>query len=457
MPSQQSPANDPELLGISADSEGARLLKVAEFLYDRAEYPKAARKAEAALGMFEAARDLRRVHDARDVMGKSFERLGQYPQALKLQESNLELSRELADDSCTRKALLSIGILCYNQGDYGRAIENYTESLALAEAEGNLFGQGAALGNIGNAYERMGDYATALEHHLRCLELFSGEDVPEQKSYALNNIGNVYTALQDYQAALEYHRQSLALKRETGDRWGEASSLYNLGTCHYRLGELHQAESLLRESLGIVTQIDDQEGIGLALHGLGQIAARRGEHDAARESYRQALEVFGSLGSRHNEAEVWWRLSETERASGNTEQAVAALIQAIALAEDVNGNELLRHAHATLAEHYMQHGEYREATEHLQRAHAHERAIYNEASQHRLQSLRIRFEVDRTSREKELYRLRNVELAEAYARLQDMHSALQAASVRQQSLLARLETQRMLLERQSREDGLTGL
>jgi diguanylate cyclase (GGDEF)-like protein len=448
---------DAPVLPEAAGQDGGRLLQLAEFLYDRAEYSKAINKAQQAARLFEMARDFHGVFDAREVMGKSHERLGQHAQALELQENNLKLSHDLGDERCTRKALLSLGILYYNQGDYVRSIESHSGSLTLAEAQQDTFGQGAALGNIGNAYERMGDYATALEHHLRCLELFSSAEFREQQSYALNNIGNVYTALHDYPAAIDYHRQSLQLKREAGDRWGEASSLYNLGSCHYRLDELPEAERLLRESLGIVTLIDDQEGLGLALLGLGQVAWRRAEHDTSRELYRQALAVFSGLGSRHNEAEVWWRLSETESASGNTPEAVAALNRAIKLAEVVNGRELLRQAHATLAEHYEQLEDFREATRQLRLAHGHERALYNEASQHRLQSLRIRFEVDRTSQEKELYRLRNVELAEAYDKLQELHSALQAANVRQQSLLARLETQRRLLERQSREDGLTGL
>lgn len=455
MPSEhQSEAARP---GDPAVSDSNRLLEAAEFLYDRAEYSRAASKAGAAAQLFQAAGDLPRVFDAREAMGRACERLGHYSQALELQELNLQLSHELADEQRTRKALLSLGVLHYNQGDYARSIEHYSGSLALAITQQDVFGQGAALGNLGNTFERMGDYAAALEHHLRCLELFSAAEYLEQQSYALNNIGNVYTALKDYRAALDCHQQSLVLKRETGDRWGEASSLYNLGICHFRLGELDDGERLLRESLVIVQQIDDKEGIGLAKLGLGQIAAQRQHFDTARSSYQQALNLFSELGSRHNEAEAWRYLGEVEDASGAPGQAVAALQQAIALAEGVNGKELLRHVHTLLADHYEQQQQYRQATQHLKLAHAVERELYNEANQQQLQSLRIRFEVDRTSREKELYRLRNVELAEAYAKLQDLHSELQAASVRQQSLLARLEIQRVLLERQSREDALTGL
>jgi diguanylate cyclase (GGDEF)-like protein len=223
------------------------------------------------------------------------------------------------------------------------------------------------------------------------------------------------------------------------------------------MGELDTAERFLHESLRIVKLIDDREGIGLANLGLGQIAAQRQQYAAARSSYRQALTAFAELGSRHNEAETWRHLSETESASGNPEQAVAALQQVVTLAESVNSKELLRQVHGLLADHYEQQQDYRRATQHLKLAHTAERELYNEAKQQQLQSLRIRFEVDRTDREKELYRLRNVELAEAYEKLQELHSELQAANVRQQSLLARLEIQRVLLERQSREDALTGL
>ena len=62
----------------------------------------------------------------------------------------------------------------------------------------------------------------------------------------------------------------------------------------------------------------------------------------------------------------------------------------------------------------------------------------------------MRFEVEQTVKEKEIYRLKNVELAEAVGKLRELTASLQKADEDKTALLARLEVQ-------AREDGLTGV
>ena len=106
--------------------------------------------------------------------------------------------------------------------------------------------------------------------------------------------------------------------------------------------------------------------------------------------------------------------------------------------------------HEALAEAYWHKETFRDAFEHLQRYVETKDKVFNKGSDLRLQGLRVQFEIEQAEKETEIYRLRNVELAQANEGLRVLTESLQQANHQKSQLLKQLE-------RQAREDALTGL
>ena len=77
-------------------------------------------------------------------------------------------------------------------------------------------------------------------------------------------------------------------------------------------------------------------------------------------------------------------------------------------------------------------------------------AVAEEAGSLRRQGLRVGFESERAEREREIYRLKNVELATMVEALNERQAVLRQVNIDKSELVAKLE-------RQAREDALTGL
>jgi diguanylate cyclase (GGDEF)-like protein len=107
-------------------------------------------------------------------------------------------------------------------------------------------------------------------------------------------------------------------------------------------------------------------------------------------------------------------------------------------------------AHDALADLHERGGNSADAVRHLRASREIERALMSEASDRRLKMLSVRYQVTSAQRETELMRAKQDELAKANARLAALNLDLAASDAQKSQLVVELE-------RQTREDSLTGL
>jgi diguanylate cyclase (GGDEF)-like protein len=432
------------------------LYQCAELHHDLSCFDLSLSYARQALEHFEHLGDALQIVDTLETLGKTYEKLGQYAEAFRHHDRALQLSREQGDQRRAGGVLLSLGVLRYNQGDYLGAIGYYLESFGIVQELKDEVRQGKALGNIGNAYERMGDHAKALEYHFQSLRCFGSDECRLEQSFVLNNIANVYVALEDFHAAIYYHQESLNLKQSLDNKWGEGVSLQNLGSCYLHLHALDKAESYLQKSLLIAKEVDDKEGQAICLNELGTIALKRSAFQKAHSYYQGSLVISESLGDRYNQIQSRLNLAKVQRYV-DLSAALASASTALKLAQETKTKRFIVQAHEVLADLYEEQGDFFQTSFHLREHHRLEREVFSEQSQQKLQSLRLQFGLEQAEKEKEIYRLKHVELAKAYEALTALNASLQKANKQKEKLLKTLAKQKKLLEHQSTHDALTGL
>ena len=237
-------------------------------------------------------------------------------------------------------------------------------------------------------------------------------EAPDAYTHALvlNNIGRTYMKLKDAPKALEYSSESLTMMEQLGDRLGASYTLDDLGLTYLQMGELDEAARCFKESLAVKEEVGDKKG----------------------------------------EAETRIHLGRLYTRQGNPELAIKSLAVGLDKAQEIAAKPEIYKAHEALAEAYKQDRQFSRACEHLERYVAAKAEVFNETTDSRLQGLRVQFEVEQAKKQKEIYRLKNVELTEAVNTLHALTISLKKANEAKGPLLERLA-------RQVNEDALTGL
>jgi diguanylate cyclase (GGDEF)-like protein len=373
----------------------------AQQFYIRSDYDRAEAQLVRALELLDGAGENRGRPDLLNSLGAIHRRGGRYAEAMRLHLAALELARVVGDRPAEALALGSIGSVYQLLGDFGRSLEHHQSSLALREALGDAAGAALSHVNIGVVYGHMGEPERVIEYMLRALPIHERMD-RRAAAICLVNLGNAHAELGSDDVALEYLQRGAAGLAEF-DHSEEASCVCDIGGIHERRGDDAQALAYYLRSHELL----DRTGGGIYRPGtlirLGALRVRIGEVGAG----------------------------------------LADLHEALASAEAQGARQYVHAAHEALAATYEAMGDAARALEHHRAFHAVWGEVYGTETNLRIQHAVVRAEVQQTQREAEILREKN--------------EALTRADEEKARLLDRLREQAAALERQTREDPLTGI
>jgi signal transduction histidine kinase len=259
------------------------------------------------------------------------------------------------------------------------------------------------------------------------------------KSYCLNNIGLIYFESEDYITALDYFNQSLVLRRNAGDKWGEAGCLDNIGLCYFKTIQLDAAIDY-RQSLEIAKAIRDSKGQGNSLMNIGNIYRKKNSFDEALNYYRQSLTLRKKIGDKKGEAEVIVLMSEiyTEEDKDLSDEAFDLLKEALNIGNDIKSNDLLSKIHYAFYKVNKKKDLFADALFHLETYYKIEREIHKSVLNQKILNLEISHRVEQTKQEAEIFKLRNVELANLYEEIKTQKADLESTLSELKSTQAQL-------------------
>jgi diguanylate cyclase (GGDEF)-like protein len=398
------------------------------------------------------AQQLGYVHGvAQSLLAKAFAlfRLGRLPEA---QRDALEAKQhfsDLAEPQGLLRVTNTLGIIYGESGDLVNALKTFHEVDALCKDHGDRQGEVDALNNIGNVYAYLGDYVSALDYHFQSLNICKELGLHDAETRALLNLGVSYFELGQYQESLEYFSQSLKQGGNLEEHL-HALLLRNLGRSYQHLGQSDFALVHLQQSLQLSRKAGEILETGYTLDSLAALALALEKWQDAKDYLLHSLELKTEAGDPKGQSETLTLLGQVCLRQGNLDEAKTYLETALDITEHVGNKSERYKVYQHLSEVQQQKENYQEALVSFQAYSRLREEILNETSAQHLQSLRLRFEVSASAREKELFRLKNEELAEKNAKLHKLNEALQKASTEKSQLLRELE-------RQAREDALTGL
>jgi len=185
------------------------------------------------------ANDKNRLMVVYNLIGLSFNSVGNEKDALMYDFRSLKLARELNNTSFESADISNIAGIYVNESNYKKALHYLKKSLALKRTKK---GKAITYGNIGMFYSDMNNYAKAIKYTTKALNL--NESIGYYYGAAIDylNLGSIYIYVKNYPTAKRYILKGISMEKKIGNKkW--------IGVGYKYLGRLYRNEGDNKKAL----------------------------------------------------------------------------------------------------------------------------------------------------------------------------------------------------------------
>jgi non-specific serine/threonine protein kinase len=255
---------------------------------------------------------------------------GDYAEAFRWLDESISILRELEppDQPGLANATHMLGHAALDQNDFTTATQAFQESLELYRALDDQYYVGTLISDLGMVAYHQGDYRAARLYQEESLAVFQKHGNSEIIAQTMHRLGELARLEEDYDRAEEYYESCLSTYREIGIQLDIASNLHKLGYIAQRKGDFELARARFTESLSIQRQAGNKQGMIECLAGLAGLAAATGQPTRALRLYGAAQAWLDSTGMPLAPADlVEWQRDQT-LACGQLDEAACLQAQA---------------------------------------------------------------------------------------------------------------------------------
>ena len=365
--------------------------------------------------------------EALSTSGRSRILLAQYTEALEeLHEASAHYE-ERNDNPGVASICMTIAGTLFRLTEHDRALEYLSRALLIFEEQDDKRGMAGALSNMATTYQIVGRNDLALEHLLRALDV--QEEIQDRIGIAVtaNNIGGLYGRLGHVETALTYVQQALAWFRDAGSELDITKCLCNIGDLLAQAERFDEAMEYHAEALTKARILNDQQNLIATVLSLGRVNAMQDDFATALSYFASALRSARDINDRHLELESLQRLGSTYHKRNEPERAVQYFRTAQELAREIGAKDDEASICESMSRSFEAVGDFEHALWSYKDAVRLRDEILAREKEKLVSVMEVRFNVERAARDREIYRLRNVELADAIASLQENSDMLSAA------------------------------
>ncbi|HVK40108.1 MAG TPA: LuxR family transcriptional regulator [Candidatus Kapabacteria bacterium] len=417
------------------------MLSYADRLLEVGEHERALDLAGGALHIAGLRNDTLGMAHAYRRLGQAMLRIGRQGEAVLHLRKAVRALEEADDREVAQQTALELAEALDAAGDRNGALGQYDAVLRNALTLGDRNGAAVAHEAIGTIHGALGDQRAALRSFLAALELREELGDDNAIALALANLGIVFGQLGEYRQALEYFTRALAMARRGGNRLLEVRTLVNASRAHYSLGELDPALEIAFKALAIYDELGDDESIPGVLSDIGSIHERRGELDVALDYHRKALDYLRGKPPDQLQVRLFLSVANLYNRAAHHSDALAIATQAIELAHELEDPSLEYQLHLALSTSYEGLGDYRRALEHFRWYSKLRDEVQGAEMRRSIAEMQVRFDVERTAREREIYRLKSEQLEQDMEHKKSELTAMALNQIQKNELLERLTEQ----------------
>jgi serine phosphatase RsbU (regulator of sigma subunit) len=317
-------------------------------------------------------------------------------------------------------ARLNIAVRSFLQSQNDKAMENLSEALLWFSDNSSESGYSSALNLKGNLYESFGDYEKALQFCLQAHKLATEKDDQETEAETCSQLGLIYTRLCNFEKALEYYQEGLAIREKMKDENAMASSFNRLGMTMRLTGKYNKSLEYYNKSLEIRSRNKQFASIPWTLLGIASTYEEMQRTSDALKFYE-----LGMTGDdKRCTLQCIMGSGRIYSIMGIPDKAEERLEESLKMAQDLRALSLVAEAHAALAYHFELTGQIERALKSHKLYEKTRESVQSDEAQSRLRNIEISHAIEKSEQEKEIYRLRHIELKEAYDIIEEKNNEI---------------------------------
>jgi serine phosphatase RsbU (regulator of sigma subunit) len=167
------------------------------------------------------------------------------------------------------------------------------------------------------------------------------------------------------------------------------------------------------------TKLKNSNGMGRCLNDIGVILRIQGRYKESEVKLLQGLEVREKARYLQGITTTSFELGNLYMVMGLYERALEYMFKALALAESSKTKPKIFQIHEQLGEVYKRIGNFEKALEHKETFFAIKSEVTGEHASNKLKHLQTQFATEKSEKETEIHRLKNVELKKAYEEIEE--------------------------------------
>jgi serine phosphatase RsbU (regulator of sigma subunit) len=290
------------------------------------------------------------------------------------------------------------------------AFRKLTEAFKWFENNLNEKGYVRALLLKGLILESFGDYEKSLRFCLEACKVSSQSYDRESEGEACSQLGLIYSRLSNHVKSLEFFNKSLIIREEIKDENAVASSLNRIGMVLRQMKRYDESLGYYFRSLEIRKRNGQKSALPWTLLGIASTYEEM-------KNYPEALNYFerGSIdGDKRCTLQCIMGLGRIYSQMGEPAKAEERLRTSLLMARELKSHALIAEAYSALSANYELFKKHEKALKYFKQYLKAKELSQSSEVQSRLSNIEIAYAIEKSENEKEIHRLRHIELRKAY-------------------------------------------
>jgi CHAT domain-containing protein/Tfp pilus assembly protein PilF len=271
-------------------------------------------------------------------LGRAFQYLGKKEEATAHYRAALALNLERGSFESAVTNLDNLGVVAFDSSRLGDAMGLYRRAITTSlEHAGEPWAKDqarVALANLGAVFEKSGEREHARVLY-ECL-LRDESEAPDRRAAFRNSLGRVLIDLGDPERALGCFEEAAKEFEACGDSGAESNALLHLGATLCLSFRRHaDAQHRFARALELATKISDRNEATFDLLYLARCLFHTGDLEASRARYLEAEQASRDCGSLEGRWTALFGMAKVEEAGGRVGDALARVLEGLALLESV--------------------------------------------------------------------------------------------------------------------------
>jgi serine phosphatase RsbU (regulator of sigma subunit) len=303
------------------------------------------------------------------------------------------------------------------------ALKHLTEAFKWFENNKKEKGYVRALLLKGNIFESFGDYEKTLNFWLEAYKTSVEISDIESEGEACSQLGLIYSRLCNFQKALEYFNKGLKIREELGDENAVASSLNRIGMVLRQTKNYKESLDYYFRSLEIRKKNNQISALPWTLLGIANTYEDMKKYPESLDYYEKGM----TGGDKRCTMQCMMGAGRIYSQTGDAAHAEKRLEQSLLMARELNSMVLIAEAHSSLAAHYEFFKKPDKALKSFKQYLKARETFQSNEVQSKLSNIEVAHAVEKSEQEKEIFRLRHVELKSAYDIIEEKNKDITAS------------------------------